>query len=238
MPALKSKRQEAFCREYVVDGNATKAAIRAGYAERGAGQSGFRLLKTAEIKNRIAELRQEAGEQVEFTAPDVLRRWAEIATADPNDLVSVEVAACRYCHGSDHAYQWRTEREFERAVADWKKLSDRKRAATPEPTSEGGVGYSRNLAPHPECPECDGQGEPYMRLKDTRKKSPLYAGVKETQHGVEVKMHDQMAALDSIARHLGLYDADNRIGSIDALGQALIEIANRGSAMPISGQGE
>lgn len=34
----------------------------------------------------------------------------------------------------------------------------------------------------------------------------LYAGVKQTQGGFEVKMHDQLAALQSVARHLGMFN--------------------------------
>ena len=33
----------------------------------------------------------------------------------------------------------------------------------------------------------------------------LFAGVKETQQGVEIKMHDQAAALVNVAKHLGMF---------------------------------
>lgn len=34
----------------------------------------------------------------------------------------------------------------------------------------------------------------------------LYAGVKTTQHGIEIKTRDQDAALNSVARHLGMFN--------------------------------
>ena len=33
----------------------------------------------------------------------------------------------------------------------------------------------------------------------------LYAGVKQTKEGFEIKMHDQLAALDKVAKHLGMF---------------------------------
>jgi phage terminase small subunit len=33
----------------------------------------------------------------------------------------------------------------------------------------------------------------------------LYAGVKETSGGIEIRMHDQLKALENVARHLGLF---------------------------------
>jgi phage terminase small subunit len=34
----------------------------------------------------------------------------------------------------------------------------------------------------------------------------LLARVKQTRHGVEVELHDQMAALEKVARHLGMFN--------------------------------
>lgn len=56
-----SERQENFCQAYLVAGNATKAAINAGYSERGARQQGSRLLTNANILERIAGLRADLG---------------------------------------------------------------------------------------------------------------------------------------------------------------------------------
>jgi hypothetical protein len=52
-------RQEAFCRNYVTQPVATRAAVLAGYAERSAYNQGHRLLHQSAILERIAELRAE-----------------------------------------------------------------------------------------------------------------------------------------------------------------------------------
>jgi len=69
--ALRDK-QEQFCREYIIDLNATQAAIRAGYSPKTAGSVGHENLKKPEIASRITELQQERGKQSEITAQWVL----------------------------------------------------------------------------------------------------------------------------------------------------------------------
>ncbi len=49
-------KQERFCREYVVDLNATQAAMRAGYSKKTAYSAGQRLLKNVEIQKRLSVL--------------------------------------------------------------------------------------------------------------------------------------------------------------------------------------
>ena len=49
-------RQEKFCLEYAKCGNATEAAIAAGYAEKYAGQNADKLLKNTNVQDRLKEL--------------------------------------------------------------------------------------------------------------------------------------------------------------------------------------
>ncbi len=59
--ALKlNARQKAFCEFYVVCGNATEAAIKAGYKEKNARFVGCENLTKANIKEYIEELQQKA----------------------------------------------------------------------------------------------------------------------------------------------------------------------------------
>lgn len=51
-----SAKIERFCAEYIVDFNGTRAAIRAGYAEKSAAQQASRLLKNDEVSARVREL--------------------------------------------------------------------------------------------------------------------------------------------------------------------------------------
>jgi len=51
-------RQERFCRYYLTEPSATRAAIKAGYSEHGAGQAAHRMLKNVEILQRIDAVRR------------------------------------------------------------------------------------------------------------------------------------------------------------------------------------
>lgn len=51
-------RQKRFVTEYMIDMNATQAAIRAGYSEKTAYSSGQRLLKNVEVESAIYELKK------------------------------------------------------------------------------------------------------------------------------------------------------------------------------------
>ena len=68
---LKAK-QEMFCREYLVDLNATQAAIRAGYSEKTASAMGFENLRKPNLTAFISELFAARSEKVEVSAEWVL----------------------------------------------------------------------------------------------------------------------------------------------------------------------
>lgn len=196
-------QRERFCQELLVDDNGAAAARRAGYTTRRSKRLAYELLQLPEIQARIAQLRAERSERLKIEADDVLRELWTIAKADPRELIEYRVGACRYCHGEGHRYQ-RTPRERAEAFAEWEKKKE-----PPEFDELGGVGYSRNRPPHPECPECHGLGEGFTVVKDQRMVSPgaarLLAGVKETKEGIEVKMHDPQDALVSVGKHLGMF---------------------------------
>lgn len=68
-----TKKQEAFCREYVVDFNGTQAAIRAGYSEKTANRIATENLSKPVISNFIAELQNKQAERLEITADELTR---------------------------------------------------------------------------------------------------------------------------------------------------------------------
>lgn len=65
-------KQAQFIAEYLIDMNATQAAIRAGYSEKTAGQQGFELLKKPEIQSGINAAQQARSERTQITADYVL----------------------------------------------------------------------------------------------------------------------------------------------------------------------
>lgn len=231
MPSVPPKpltdKQQRFVDEYLIDLNATQAAIRAGYSAKTAEQQGPRLLGYAGVRDAIAAGKAARSERTGITADDVVERFRLIATADPRELIEYRRGACRYCHGQNHDYQ-RTRGELAKARAVWE--ASQKKNSTETFDEQGGDGYNATKPPHPDCPECFGEGLERVYVHDTRRLSPaalaLYAGVKVTKDGIEVKMHDQAAALVNLGKHLGLFDekqppADDEAEKINRIRKAL-----------------
>lgn len=84
-----NERQERFCNEYLIDLNATQAAIRAGYKETTAYSMGQRLLKNVEVQAYIQQRKQDRVERTEITQDMVLRELALIAFSNTADYISV-----------------------------------------------------------------------------------------------------------------------------------------------------
>lgn len=204
-----SEKAARFAQEYTIDLNATQAAIRAGYSEKTAGSQGQRLLTNPKVAARIAELQTKIAKKIDLNATAIAQRWADLALADPNELTSLIVGSCRHCHTEDFQYQWIDEAEFLDAQEAYFALSDEARMAKRAPVIAGGYGYKWRRPPNLACPRCDGFGRNRIVFKDTTNLSPaaqaLFAGVKETQHGLEIKMNDQSKALELLARHLGMF---------------------------------
>jgi len=79
-------KQAAFVREYLLDLNATQAAIRAGYSEKTAVQQGPRLLGNVGVAAAIMKAQASRAERTQVDADWVLRRLADEADADLADL--------------------------------------------------------------------------------------------------------------------------------------------------------
>jgi phage terminase small subunit len=85
-----NEMQEKFCREYLVDFNGTKAAIRAGYAEASAHVQASRLLKNDKVATRLAELRDAKYKRLDIKGDDILRALHEIGMSDIADMFDPE----------------------------------------------------------------------------------------------------------------------------------------------------
>lgn len=94
MDKLKGK-QQLFVEEYLIDLNATQAAIRAGYSESTAQQIGSENLLKPVIANAIIEAKQARSERTQIDADWLLRRLAEEATADLADIYDKETGALK-----------------------------------------------------------------------------------------------------------------------------------------------
>lgn len=212
-------REEVFIEEYLVDLNPYRAAKAAGYSESMARSKAFQWVKNPDVKpflyKKVKEAMNERSVRTGITADRVLERYWQMATADPNELMQMRRLNCRHCHGIDHQFQWKDEAEYEAALSEAAAEEAAMQEQLPDyrgvmPTDEGGYGFNPIGEPHEECPRCYGEGKLDVYFADTRNLSPhaqaLYAGIKQTKEGLEIKINDQKAALDQVARHLGMFN--------------------------------
>ncbi|WP_300456649.1 terminase small subunit [Desulfobacula sp.] len=81
-----SPLQLLFCKEYIIDFNATQSAIRAGYSKKTAYSQGQRLLKNVEIQKELARLMASRSKRLDITADRVLLERARLAFYQVRDL--------------------------------------------------------------------------------------------------------------------------------------------------------
>jgi phage terminase small subunit len=215
--------QERFIEEYLIDLNATRAYMAAHpHVKVTTGNvEGCKLLANPKVAAKVQAGKAALSAATGITAERVLKEIASLAYGDARELVEYRVGACRYCWGEGHRFQ-RTPAEFEHDEA----AHDPDKGAFDE---KGGVGYSFKKEPHADCPECAGLGKGRMVINDTRNLSPsavaMYAGVKSSKDGIEVKTHDKVQALDKLARHLGVFKADNEQVKPDGMPPEMIAAA-------------
>ena len=82
-------RQARFVEEYLVDLNATQAAIRAGYSERTAQEQGSRLLSNVIVSQAVAKAQLARSRRTEVTQDRVVRELAMIAFANMMDYMRI-----------------------------------------------------------------------------------------------------------------------------------------------------
>ncbi|TEE71863.1 terminase small subunit [Pseudomonas aeruginosa] len=82
-----TKKQRLFVEEYLVDLNATQAAIRAGYSTRRAAEIGYQLLQRPEVAQAIQAAMAERSKRTEVEADYVIRRLREIDEMDVLDIL-------------------------------------------------------------------------------------------------------------------------------------------------------
>ena len=80
-----TEKQKRFVEEYLVDLNATQAAIRAGYSPKTAYSMGQRLLKNVEVQKAIQEAIQERQKRTEITQDMVVDELRAVAFAKAGD---------------------------------------------------------------------------------------------------------------------------------------------------------
>ncbi len=134
-------RQARFVAEYLIDLNATQAAIRAGYSEKTAEQQGPRLLGNVGVAAAIHSAQAKRAQRTEITQDRVLKELARIGFADLRKAVTWGEAGV--------------------VLVDSAKVDEDTALAVSE--------------------------------------------VSQGPNGLKIKMHDKLAALEKIGRHLGMF---------------------------------
>lgn len=234
VPDEVTAKQQRFVDEYMVDLNGTQAAIRAGYSRHTAAEQAYDLLRKPQIQDKIAEARRLAQERTQVTTDKLIRELALIALADHRELVEGRKGCCRHCWGEGFKAQYTIGEQNARMEAHAKK------GGTPDTfNEEGGIGYNPHRPAHPDCPECMGAGKLHPIFNDTRYLSPagvaLYAGLKVTKEGMEVKVHSKLDAIEKLNRILGAYELDNK-QKVDPFAEMLkaISASNSSSIRPVA----
>jgi phage terminase small subunit len=152
-------KQQLFVDEYLIDLNATQAAIRAGYSERTARKIGNENLTKPDIAKKIQEAMNNRSKRTEITADMVLKEYAKLGFSNITDYLSVEVKLVTV----DRDSEGKPITELQQVVSIF---------------------------------ETDMVPEDKMRA---------VAEIKQTKEGIALKLHDKKGALDSMARHLGMF---------------------------------
>ena len=133
-------KQRAFAREYGLDGNATQAAIRAGYSKRTAYAQGQRLLKHVEVRRFVDAEASRIARRVDLTKERLIAEvWEMFLDAKAKDQKG---AAARLGDLMCKLNGWGTQNHTVRVIRNMADLTDAELQAlidSPEPEGSGNV---------------------------------------------------------------------------------------------------
>ena len=90
-----NKKQQQFVDEYLIDLNATQAAIRAGYSVNSARDIGCENLTKPNIQEAIAKAMAERSKRTGISQDRIVLELAKLAFVNANDLIDPEDASIR-----------------------------------------------------------------------------------------------------------------------------------------------
>ena len=124
-------KQKAFVAEYLIDLNATQAAIRAKYSEKTAEQTSSRLLSNVKVQEAVQEAMKNREKRTQITQDKVLNELAKIAFANGTDFASLMTGMKKEKVWNDEKQEYdevEVEKQFIQFV-DTASLPDDKKAA-------------------------------------------------------------------------------------------------------------
>lgn len=155
-------QQEIFVREYLVDWNASAAAIRAGYSAKSAPTFGWHLLQNPKVSNAVTTLASARARRMGIDGDELMRLWVVIVNFDANEISQLRRICCPYCWGEGNRRQHTPS-----TLEEWKKKHDKERALRLRISTADDIGefpeytdewYSKLKPPKEGCPECSGEG--------------------------------------------------------------------------------
>lgn len=219
-----SRRHQLFIETYLTTMNSTTAAIRAGYSAHGstAATMGSRLRNDPNLAPIIEAMLADELREIAMSRERVLGEIEAMAKADQNELVELRRVCCRYCYGGEDFAYMETPAENRKRVQDYEKVcaeaAARDEKSPPEFDESIVTGFNGTLSPHPDCPECWGEGVERVFFKDTRYLSDgaraLYAGAHWGKDGLKVNTYSKESALDKLAKYHKLYEDKTEVNLI------------------------
>jgi len=88
-------KQQRFVEEYLIDLNATQAAIRAGYSPKYADREGSRLVDNCRVSEAISRVMAERSKRTGINADRILIEMAKIGFANIADVANFDEATIR-----------------------------------------------------------------------------------------------------------------------------------------------
>ena len=88
-------KQQRFVEEYLIDLNATQAAIRAGFSVKRASEIGYQLLQKTTVKNAIDKAMAERSRRTGISQDRVLQELAKIAFVNATDIINMDDATIK-----------------------------------------------------------------------------------------------------------------------------------------------
>jgi len=127
-------KQRRFIEEYMIDKNATQAAIRAGYSKKTAYRTGADNLMKPQIAAAIQVKLDELSKKTQITAERVLKEYAKIAFADIKDFTEFRTAKTVVGH----------DEETGELIIDYKQIVDVKPSDQVDGTLINEISLSRD----------------------------------------------------------------------------------------------
>jgi phage terminase small subunit len=122
-------KQQRFVSEYLIDCNATQAAIRAGYSAKTAKSIGQRLLTFVDVQSAIQEAREKQNKAAGLTFERALEILADIAIngeRDNNKIAAIAQASKMRGWDAAQKHEISTPADYDQVKAKFDLLVERK----------------------------------------------------------------------------------------------------------------